>query len=84
MNDSVVSETGDAYGGQTHAGQAKDPCEPHSDRVASHVFRAGDYNVEGRPGNYVSIHMSDYGQQAAAGVSTVTPKAYSHVLPRSV
>lgn len=77
----IVSEMSDAYGGQIISGHSTDPGMP-TDRVTSHVFRAGDYNIEGRPGNYVSIHMSDFGEQAAAGVSTVTPKAYSHVLPK--
>lgn len=82
MIPSVVTETGDSYGGVARPLQFKDMHGSPANRATSHVFRAGDYNVEGRPGNYVSTQMSDFGPQAAAGVSTVTPKAYGHVLPK--
>ncbi|XP_065833473.1 uncharacterized protein [Oscarella lobularis] len=53
-----------------------------SDRVTSHVFRSGDYNVEGRPGEYMSTQKSDYRHFPAAGMSTKTTIAYDHILPR--
>ena len=53
-----------------------------SDRATSHVFRSGDYNVEGRPGEYMSTQKSDYRHFPAAGMSTKTAIAYDHILPR--
>ena len=81
---SVATETADAYGTVSDGLSKTGVPGLASDRGTTHVFRAGDYNVEGRPGSYVSVHMSDFGQQTAAGVSTVIPKAYGHVLPKLV
>ncbi|XP_062502657.1 uncharacterized protein LOC134179730 isoform X2 [Corticium candelabrum] len=78
----VATETADAYGTVSDGLSKTGVPGLASDRGTTHVFRAGDYNVEGRPGSYVSVHMSDFGQQTAAGVSTVIPKAYGHVLPK--
>lgn len=50
----------------------------------SNVFREGDYNVTSPDPKeqFLSTQQKDFGQPKAAGISTVTRRPYSHVIPK--
>ena len=83
---SLTSETSLSFGKDGDMSFTIPVSHPSKGRSKSNIFREGDYNMmtQNTEGCFTTTQKRDFAEPQAAGVSTVTHRPYSHVLPKYV